>query len=59
MRRRAVGWCGRPLGAALSLAIVAVRAFALAKGVLRYLERLAGHDVALRASAELRGRVFD
>ncbi|MFG2001443.1 thiol reductant ABC exporter subunit CydC [Spirillospora sp. NPDC048911] len=45
--------------AALSLAIVAVRGFALAKGSLRYLERLAGHDVALRALAELRGRVFD
>ncbi|PRX01166.1 UNVERIFIED_ORG: ATP-binding cassette subfamily C protein/ATP-binding cassette subfamily C protein CydC [Actinomadura viridilutea] len=49
----------QPTMAALSLAIVAVRGFALAKGVLRYLERLAGHDVALRALAELRGRVFD
>ncbi|WP_344541567.1 thiol reductant ABC exporter subunit CydC [Actinomadura fulvescens] len=49
----------RPELAALSLAIVAVRGFALAKGSLRYLERLAGHDVALRALAELRGRVFD
>ncbi|KAB2349197.1 thiol reductant ABC exporter subunit CydC [Actinomadura rudentiformis] len=45
--------------AALSLAIVAVRGFAVAKGSLRYAERLAGHDVALRALAELRGRVFD
>ncbi|MEU6040389.1 thiol reductant ABC exporter subunit CydC [Actinomadura sp. NPDC047616] len=49
----------QPTMAALSLAIVAVRGFALGKGVLRYLERLAGHDVALRALAELRGRVFD
>ena len=49
---------GPPL-AALSLAIVAVRGFALAKGSLRYVERLAGHDAALRALAELRGRVFD
>ncbi|MEU5882947.1 thiol reductant ABC exporter subunit CydC [Spirillospora sp. NPDC047279] len=49
----------RPELAALSLAIVAVRGFALAKGSLRYVERLAGHDVALRALAELRGRVFD
>lgn len=49
----------QPPLAALSLAIVAVRGFALAKGALRYLERLAGHDVALRALAELRGRVFD
>ncbi|WP_245679141.1 thiol reductant ABC exporter subunit CydC [Actinomadura hibisca] len=49
----------QPTMAALSLAIVAVRGFALAKGSLRYVERLAGHDVALRALAELRGRVFD
>ncbi|WP_344942557.1 thiol reductant ABC exporter subunit CydC [Actinomadura miaoliensis] len=49
----------QPTMAALSLAIVALRGFALGKGVLRYLERLAGHDVALRALAELRGRVFD
>ncbi|MFI6519026.1 thiol reductant ABC exporter subunit CydC [Spirillospora sp. NPDC050679] len=49
----------QPTMAALSLAIVAVRGFALAKGSLRYIERLAGHDVALRALAELRGRVFD
>ncbi|MFG2089478.1 MULTISPECIES: thiol reductant ABC exporter subunit CydC [unclassified Spirillospora] len=49
----------RPELAALSLAIVAVRGFALAKGSLRYVERLAGHDAVLRALAELRGRVFD
>ncbi|MFF5259724.1 thiol reductant ABC exporter subunit CydC [Actinomadura viridis] len=49
----------QPTMAALSLAIVAVRGFAVGKGALRYLERLAGHDVALRALAELRGRVFD
>ncbi|GGU02012.1 thiol reductant ABC exporter subunit CydC [Actinomadura citrea] len=49
---------GPELGA-LSVAIVAVRGFALAKGSLRYVERLAGHDAALRALAELRGRVFD
>ncbi len=49
----------QPTMAALSLAIVAVRGFALGKGGLRYVERLAGHDVALRALAELRGRVFD
>ncbi|WP_235036669.1 thiol reductant ABC exporter subunit CydC [Actinomadura sp. K4S16] len=49
----------RPELAALSLAIAAVRGFALAKGSLRYVERLAGHDAALRALAELRGRVFD
>ncbi|WP_285493917.1 thiol reductant ABC exporter subunit CydC [Actinomadura sp. NBRC 104425] len=49
----------QPTMAALSVAIVAVRGFALGKGALRYLERLAGHDVALRALAQLRGRVFD
>ncbi|GAA4144138.1 thiol reductant ABC exporter subunit CydC [Actinomadura keratinilytica] len=49
----------QPTMAALSLAIVAVRGFALGKGALRYLERLAGHDVALRALARLRGQVFD
>ncbi|WP_240809924.1 thiol reductant ABC exporter subunit CydC [Actinomadura sp. WMMA1423] len=45
--------------AVLAVAIAAVRGFALAKGSLRYVERLAGHDGALRALAELRGRVFD
>ncbi|MFF0517619.1 thiol reductant ABC exporter subunit CydC [Actinomadura nitritigenes] len=49
----------RPELAVLSVAIVAVRGFALAKGSLRYVERLAGHDATLRALAELRGRVFD
>ncbi|SNR79953.1 thiol reductant ABC exporter subunit CydC [Actinomadura mexicana] len=49
----------RPELGALSVAVVAVRGFALAKGSLRYVERLAGHDAALRALAELRGRVFD
>ncbi|MFV2172938.1 thiol reductant ABC exporter subunit CydC [Actinomadura sp. LOL_016] len=49
----------RPELAALTVAIVAVRGFAVAKGSLRYVERLAGHDAALRALAELRGRVFD
>ncbi|MBO2460899.1 thiol reductant ABC exporter subunit CydC [Actinomadura violacea] len=49
----------RPELAVLSVAIVAVRGLALAKGSLRYVERLAGHDATLRALAELRGRVFD
>lgn len=43
---------------ALMVAIVAVRAFALGKGVLRYAERLASHDVALRVLADLRTRVW-
>jgi ATP-binding cassette, subfamily C, bacterial CydC len=43
---------------ALSLAIVAVRAFATGRGVLRYLERLVSHDAVLRVLAQLRTRVF-
>ncbi|MFB7321700.1 MULTISPECIES: thiol reductant ABC exporter subunit CydC [unclassified Streptomyces] len=46
-----------PMGA-LSLAVVAVRALAVTKGVFRYGERLVGHDAALRAVARLRRRVF-
>ena len=42
----------------LMVAIVAVRAFGLGKGVLRYAERLVAHDAALRAGAELRARVW-
>jgi ATP-binding cassette, subfamily C, bacterial CydC len=48
----------QPPIAALGLAIVAVRGFAIFRGVFRYVERLAGHDVALRAVAELRSRVY-
>ncbi|GAB3958378.1 hypothetical protein GCM10029978_003180 [Actinoallomurus acanthiterrae] len=44
---------------ALALAIVGVRAFALFRGVLRYAERLAGHDAALRVLAGLRVRVYE
>ncbi|GAB3147524.1 thiol reductant ABC exporter subunit CydD [Amycolatopsis stemonae] len=42
----------------LMVAIVAVRTFGLAKGILRYADRLLSHDVALRALAELRVRVW-
>lgn len=38
----------------LLVAVVSVRALGLSRGVFRYLERLAGHDVALRAQAALR-----
>ncbi|MGW6279539.1 thiol reductant ABC exporter subunit CydC [Kribbella sp. NPDC055071] len=48
----------QPPIAVLGLAIVGVRAFALARPVLRYLERLAGHDSALAALATLRERVY-
>ncbi|MFD5829047.1 ATP-binding cassette domain-containing protein [Lentzea sp. NPDC060358] len=44
---------------ALTVAIVAVRTLALAKGVLRYLERLTGHRAVLGEAVELRGRVYD
>ncbi len=42
----------------LMVAIVAVRAFGLGKGVLRYAERLVSHDVALRGLTELRLRLW-
>ncbi len=48
----------QPEMGALSVAIVAVRALAVTRGLFRYGERLAGHDMALRAVARLRGRVF-
>jgi thiol reductant ABC exporter CydC subunit len=43
---------------ALALAVVGVRAFAVGKALLRYLERLRAHDVALRLASGLRSRVF-
>ncbi|WP_255363767.1 ABC transporter transmembrane domain-containing protein, partial [Actinoplanes sp. TFC3] len=42
----------------LMVAIVAVRAFGLSRGVLRYAERLTGHDGALRVLGHLRARMF-
>jgi ATP-binding cassette, subfamily C, bacterial CydCD len=48
----------RPPVLTLMVAIVAVRAFGLGKGVLRYLERLVSHDAALRLGADLRVRVW-
>ncbi|MBW4719261.1 ATP-binding cassette domain-containing protein [Saccharothrix sp. SC076] len=49
----------QPLMSALTVAVVAVRTLALARGGLRYAERLTGHDAVLRAMAELRGKVYD
>ncbi|WP_246266627.1 thiol reductant ABC exporter subunit CydC [Nonomuraea typhae] len=49
----------QPSLAALSVAIVGVRAFATSRGVFRYAERLTGHDVALRAQAQTRERLYD
>ncbi|MEU0883059.1 ATP-binding cassette domain-containing protein [Lentzea sp. NPDC005914] len=44
---------------ALTVAIVAVRTLALAKGALRYLERLTSHKAVLSEAVDLRGRVYD
>ena len=44
---------------ALALAIVGVRGFALFRGTLRYVERLTGHDAALRMLAGLRVQVYE
>ncbi|MFI6101244.1 ATP-binding cassette domain-containing protein [Lentzea sp. NPDC051213] len=44
---------------ALTVAIVAVRTLALAKGALRYLERLTSHKAVLSQAVELRGQVYD
>jgi ATP-binding cassette subfamily C protein CydCD len=43
----------------LLVAIVGVRAFGLARPVLRYAERLTSHDAALRLLAERRVQVYD
>ncbi|HEY8302701.1 MAG TPA: thiol reductant ABC exporter subunit CydD [Jatrophihabitans sp.] len=43
---------------ALEVAVVGVRTFALGRALLRYLERLAAHDAALRVLADVRTRVF-
>ncbi|MEU9607711.1 thiol reductant ABC exporter subunit CydC [Streptomyces sp. NPDC048057] len=49
----------QPPLASVTLAIVAVRALALGRGLLRYADRLLGHDAALRAVAGLRTRVYE
>ncbi len=43
----------------LSVAIVGVRAFGLARAGLRYAERLVTHDAAFRAATDLRVRLWD
>jgi ATP-binding cassette, subfamily C, bacterial CydC len=43
----------------LTAAIVGVRFFGLARPIARYLERLAGHDVALRSLGAARARVYE
>ncbi|RMB62431.1 thiol reductant ABC exporter subunit CydC [Tessaracoccus antarcticus] len=43
----------------LQSAAVGVRFFGISRGVFRYVERLVGHDVALRMQSALRIRVYD
>ncbi len=43
---------------AISVAIVAVRAFSVGRGVSRYLERLTSHDVAFRVLADIRVAIY-
>jgi ATP-binding cassette, subfamily C, bacterial CydC len=42
----------------LSVAVVAVRLFAIARGVLHYCERLATHNTALRAAGVARAQIY-
>ncbi|MFI9381014.1 thiol reductant ABC exporter subunit CydD [Kutzneria sp. NPDC052558] len=49
----------QPPEAALAVAVVAVRAFGLGKGALRYLERLVTHDAAFRLGGGLRVRLWE
>lgn len=49
---------GRPPLDAVTVAIVGVRALAISRGVLRYTERLAGHDATLRVVTDVRSRIF-
>jgi thiol reductant ABC exporter CydC subunit len=49
----------RPAVLSLMVAIVAVRFFGLGRPIVRYLERLASHDVALRVLGRMRVRVYE
>ncbi|ORB92299.1 thiol reductant ABC exporter subunit CydC [Mycobacterium persicum] len=42
----------------LSVAVVAVRTFAISRGILHYCGRLATHDTALRAAGAARARIY-
>jgi ATP-binding cassette, subfamily C, bacterial CydC len=48
----------QPAVLSLTVAIVGVRFFGLARPIARYLERLASHDVALRSLGTARARVY-
>jgi thiol reductant ABC exporter CydC subunit len=43
---------------AISVAVVAVRAFSVGRGVSRYLERLTSHDVAFRVLTDIRVAIY-
>ena len=43
---------------AISVAVVAVRGLSVGRGVFRYCERLASHDVAFRVLADVRVRIY-
>jgi ATP-binding cassette subfamily C protein CydCD len=49
----------QPVVLTMLVAIVGVRAFGLARPVLRYVERLRGHDLALRELAERRVAAYE
>jgi ATP-binding cassette, subfamily C, bacterial CydC len=49
----------RPEILSLTVAIVAVRFFGLARPIARYLERIASHDLALRSLARVRRRFYE
>jgi ATP-binding cassette, subfamily C, bacterial CydC len=49
----------QPAVLSLTVAIVGVRFFGLARPIARYLERLASHDVALRSLGTARARVYE
>ncbi|MFI6825845.1 thiol reductant ABC exporter subunit CydC [Kribbella sp. NPDC050241] len=48
----------QPNMAALGLAVVGVRFFGISRGLLRYAERLVGHDAAFRVLADVRMKVY-
>ena len=49
---------GMPSPADLALAATVVRTFGIGRGVFRYVERLASHETALRATVALRARAY-
>jgi ATP-binding cassette, subfamily C, bacterial CydC len=49
----------RPAILSLEVAIVAVRFFGVGRPVTRYLDRLRGHDLALRVLTRVRSRVYE